>query len=109
VTQIVSSCNNDAIESNSIDLNSLAILAALLAVAIAKGRTTDEINIIGNFFGTLGTALTLLGSQPENDQSQTLNQQQKNPIPSDQDIQQQINQLKTQIEQLEQKITNSKK
>jgi uncharacterized protein YlxW (UPF0749 family) len=90
--------NNDF---STTDLNSLVILAAVLAIVIAKGKTTEEMNIIGNFLSTAGTALTILGSvsQPEDNPPEPVSL-----TANMNDLQQQLNQLKQQIEQFEQKL-----
>ncbi|MEG6586272.1 hypothetical protein [Dendrosporobacter sp. 1207_IL3150] len=92
---------------NEVDLNSLVLLAALLAIAIAKGRTTNEINIIGNFLSTLGTALTVIGSNQDNT---TVPDKDKNvDVNTDNvDLQQQINVLKTKIDELERELITKK-
>ncbi|GBG58597.1 hypothetical protein SPFL3102_03390 [Sporomusaceae bacterium FL31] len=96
----VSTDNTDFTEA---DLNSLVLLAAVLAIIIGKGKTSDELNVIGNFLSTLGTALTVLGSTSKANDDQT-------PPTSKQvcgnDIQQQIDQLRIQIDQLNNKINN---
>lgn len=81
-------------------LNSLVILASVLATLIAKGKTTDEINVIGNFLATLGTALTVLGSEtPERLDRQPPDDSTFN------NLQCQINRLELEIKQLKQKLS----
>lgn len=95
--------SNDSADFTEADLNSLVLLAAVLAIIIGKGKTSDELNVIGNFLSTLGTALTILGSTSKTNDDQT-------PLSSNQphgvNIQQQIDQLRLQIDQLNKKINN---
>lgn len=95
--------SNDSTDFTEADLNSLVLLAAVLAIIIGRGKTSDELNVIGNFLSTLGTALTVLGSTSKTNDDQS-------PPTSNQvhgvDIQQQIDQLRIQIDQLNQKINS---
>lgn len=46
----------------------LVLAAAILSIYIAKNRTLDELNILGNLFETIGTnLLTLAAAAPQND------------------------------------------
>lgn len=45
--------------SDSVDSDELVITAALVAIALSKGRNADELGIIGNFFATIGAAVLL--------------------------------------------------
>ena len=97
------SVSNGSTNFTETDLNSLVLLAAVLAIIIGKGKTSDELNVIGNFLSTLGTALTILGS------TSITNNEQAPPSSSqtyDINIQQQIDQLRLQIDQISKKINN---
>jgi len=97
--------SNDNTDFTEADLNSLVLLAAVLAIIIGKGKTSDELNVIGNFLSTLGTALTVLGSTSKTNDDQTPPTSTSNQVYGN-DIQQQIDQLRIQIDQLNNKINN---
>lgn len=66
----------------------LAIFANLLAIAISKGRSADQLNVIGNFVSGVGTLISTISAQ-------------KSFCESKQDKLNQIRELKEQIQQLE--------
>ncbi len=46
----------------------LVIAAAILSIYIAKNRTSDEVNLLGNLFQAIGTNLsTFASATPENE------------------------------------------
>jgi hypothetical protein len=54
--------------SYNLNPEELVIAAAILSIYIAKNRTSDEINLLGNLFQAIGTNLsTLASSTPENE------------------------------------------
>jgi hypothetical protein len=75
-------------ELNSINPNDLSILANIIAIIIAKDRTSDEINVLGNLTVAVGGILLLIAAQQQS-------------IQSSQDKLKQIKDLKNQIKELE--------
>lgn len=54
--------------SYNLNPEELVIAAAILSIYIAKNRTSDEINLLGNLFQAIGSNLsTLASSTPENE------------------------------------------
>lgn len=54
--------------SYNLNPEELVIAAAILSIYIAKNRTSDEVNLLGNLFQAIGTNLsTLASSTPENE------------------------------------------
>lgn len=66
----------------------LAIFTNLLAIAISKGKTADQLNVIGNFVVSLGSLILTIAAQVQTCESQI-------------DKVAQIKQLKKQIQDLE--------
>lgn len=102
----MSASNSSPFKLDSDELDMLVILAAILSIVLAKGKTSDELNVIGNFFAMLGLALTVLGSAP-------VAAQRSRTQPPDfgalEDMQQQIDQLKLQLELLNDKLSGEEK
>lgn len=48
---------------NSLSPNELSIAATAIAIAIAEGRTADEVNVLGNFIIAVGSILTTIAAQ----------------------------------------------
>jgi hypothetical protein len=51
----------------------LSILANTFAIALAEGRSADELNLLGAFLNSVGDLISLMAAQKENLE----NQQQK--------------------------------
>lgn len=51
---------------NSLSGCELVVLASYLSVLISKNLTSDEIDILGNFFSALGSNLSTIGSSSAN-------------------------------------------
>nr|WP_092073389.1 hypothetical protein [Dendrosporobacter quercicolus]NSL48076.1 hypothetical protein [Dendrosporobacter quercicolus DSM 1736]SDM61538.1 hypothetical protein SAMN04488502_1069 [Dendrosporobacter quercicolus] len=98
--------NSSPLELDEADLDMLVILAAILAIVLAKEKTSDEVNAIGNFFAMLGLALTVLGSAPIAAQRSRTQPPEFSAL---EDMQQQINQLKLQLELLHDKLSGKEK
>lgn len=47
------------------DPGELSLVAALIAISLAKGRTSDEINVLGNFIVAVGGLLLAYAAQAE--------------------------------------------
>lgn len=45
----------------------LVALATLFSISLSQGRTSDEINTLGNFFTALGTNLTTIAGAISDD------------------------------------------
>jgi hypothetical protein len=73
---------------NSISPTELSILANVVALALAEDKTTDEINVLGNFIVGVGGLLLTIAAQQQS-------------LQAIQDKQQQLQDLKKQIKQLE--------
>lgn len=43
----------------------LALLSSIIAIALAKGKTNDEVNILGNLISAIGSILSTIASQRE--------------------------------------------
>lgn len=43
----------------------LALLASIIAISLAKGRTNDEVNIIGSILSAIGDTLSIIATQRE--------------------------------------------
>ncbi len=67
---------------DDISPDDLLIVTKSIAIALSKGKTTDEINVLGNFIVDIGGKMLLLASK-ERYLSST--QQQSNPIPTTED------------------------
>lgn len=68
--------------------NQLATLANLVAVALSEGRSSSEINVIGNFVVGVGSLMLTIAAQTE-------------ALSSKENKMKQISDLKKQIQQLE--------
>jgi hypothetical protein len=68
--------------------NELSLLANAVALAIAEDRTSDEINVLGNFFAAVGGLLSTIAAQQQS-------------LEAMEEKQQQIQDLKKQIKKLE--------
>lgn len=55
---------------NSLDPEQLSVLANIIAISLAKDRSSDEIDILGNLFSSVGDLLQLIAAQQENLESQ---------------------------------------
>ena len=66
----------------------LTIFTNMLAIAISKGKTSDQLNVIGNFVVSLGSLILTIAAQVQTCESKV-------------DKLQQIRQLKKQIQELE--------
>jgi hypothetical protein len=75
-------------ELNSINPTELSILANMVAIILSKDRTSDELNVLGNFIVALGGTLLLIAAQQQS-------------IQSAEDKLKQIKDLKNQIKELE--------
>ncbi|WP_346870292.1 hypothetical protein [Clostridium sp. UBA5119] len=54
--------------SSNLNPEELVIAAAILSIYIAKNRTSDEVNLLGNLFQAIGTNLSTFASAiPENE------------------------------------------
>lgn len=73
---------------NSLDPEQLSVIANVIAIYLAKGRSTDEIDILGNLASSVGDLLQLIAAQQENLESQK-------------EKKQQLKDLKKQIKKLE--------
>lgn len=58
---------------NCTDPEELSLLANAFAIALAKGRSADELNILGAFLNSVGDLIALMATQKESLE----NQQQK--------------------------------
>lgn len=58
---------------NCTDPEELSVIANAFATALAKGRSADELNILGEFISSVGDLISLMAAQKENLE----NQQQK--------------------------------
>lgn len=48
---------------SSLSPNELSIAATVIGIALAEGRTADEVNVLGNFVLAIGSILTTIGAQ----------------------------------------------
>ena len=56
---------------NCTDPEELSLLANAFAIALAKGRSADELNILGDFINSVGDLITsLMATQKENLENQ---------------------------------------
>jgi Sec-independent protein translocase protein TatA len=51
---------------NSISPTELTILANVVSLIIAEGKTADELNILGSFITTVGDLVSMIAAQKEN-------------------------------------------
>ena len=47
----------------------LAILANLIALEISKGKSTNELNVLGNLISAIGTIISTIAAQKQNIES----------------------------------------
>lgn len=66
----------------------LSLFANLLAIAISKGKTADQLNVIGNFVVALGSLILTIAAQVQTCESKV-------------DKMAQIRELKKQIQEIE--------
>ncbi|MBP2625945.1 MAG: hypothetical protein H6Q68_656 [Firmicutes bacterium] len=91
---------------DAIGPNQLAILSALIAIELSEGKTINEINVIGDFLIAIGSVMTTIAAQQQNQQEGQQNQEQ-NPNAQEQqssNMQAQIQQLQEQLEELKKRI-----
>ncbi len=50
---------------NSLSPTELAILADAVAIALAEGKSSDEINVLGNFVSAVGAILSTIAAQDQ--------------------------------------------
>lgn len=61
---------------NSVSPNELSILANVIAIGLAEGKTADEINVLGNFIVGVGGLLLTIAAQQQSLQAIQDKQQQ---------------------------------
>lgn len=76
---------------DSIDPTELSVLSNVFAISIAKDRSSDEINVLGNFIVAVGGILLTIAAQQQS-------------LESMQNKKTQIKDLKKQIKQLEKSL-----
>lgn len=54
------------ISLNNLSSEDLVVLTNLLAVSFSKGRTPDEINVLGNFIVGVGCIMLTIAAQEQN-------------------------------------------
>jgi hypothetical protein len=77
---------------DSISPDEITLIISILTIAISKGKTSDDLVIIGNIIVDLGTSILTLAAQQEYLNSK---EEKKKQIC---DLQNQINNLKKQLE-----------
>lgn len=50
---------------DSISPDELTLLSSIIAIAIAKGKNPDDINVLGNFITNLGASLLTIAAQQQ--------------------------------------------
>lgn len=73
---------------DSLDPDELAIISSIVAVAITKGKSAEDINVIGNFIASLGAAVLTIAAQ---EQYLNAKEEKRNQI---MDLENQIDKLK---------------
>lgn len=64
--------------SYNLNLEELVVAAAVLSIYIAKNRTSDEINLLGNLFQAIGTNLSTIATVTPQNESTTNNKNNTN-------------------------------
>ena len=77
---------------DSIGPDELAILATLLAVALSKGLSFEQINVIGNFLVAIGSIMLTIAAQGEALKAQS--------EPTEKDTQKQLQDMQEQLKEL---------
>jgi hypothetical protein len=75
---------------NSTSPDQLSILASVVAISLAKDKSANEVNVLGNFIAAVGAQLLTIAAQQESLKSQ---QEKENQIA---DLKKQIKDLKSQ-------------
>jgi hypothetical protein len=81
--------------NNSLSAGQLVFLSSIVASAISKDLTADQINVLGNFLAAVAAAMLTIAAKLAADQSQLESLKQK------EDIKNQIKELKNQLKQLD--------
>lgn len=76
---------------DSLDPDELALISSILAVAITKGKSAEDINVLGNFIASLGASILTIAAQ---EQYLSAKEEKKNQII---DLENQINKLKKEL------------
>lgn len=50
---------------DSLSPDELSLLASIIAISLSKGRTSDELNVLGNFVSALGSLISTIAAQKE--------------------------------------------
>ncbi|SMC21431.1 hypothetical protein SAMN02745134_01290 [Clostridium acidisoli DSM 12555] len=50
---------------DSISPDELTLLSSIIAIAISKGKSPDDINVLGNFITNLGASLLTIAAQEQ--------------------------------------------
>lgn len=50
---------------DSLSPDDLSLLASVIAISLSKGRTSDELNVLGNFISALGSLISTIAAQKE--------------------------------------------
>lgn len=64
--------------SYNLNPEELVVAAAILSIYIAKNRTSDEINLLGNLFQAIGTNLSTIATVTPQNESTTNNKNNTN-------------------------------
>ncbi|KEZ86984.1 hypothetical protein IO99_06955 [Clostridium sulfidigenes] len=64
--------------SYNLNPEELVVAAAVLSIYIAKNRTSDEINLLGNLFQAIGTNLSTIATVTPQNESTTNNKNNTN-------------------------------
>ncbi|GAE00973.1 hypothetical protein CBO05C_0663 [Clostridium botulinum B str. Osaka05] len=51
---------------NSISPEELALLANLIALELSKGKSVNELNVLGNLLAAVGTIISTIAAQKQN-------------------------------------------
>lgn len=51
---------------NSLSPADISILASIIAIALSKGKSADEVNILGNFIAAVGASMLAIAAQQQN-------------------------------------------
>lgn len=51
---------------NCISPEELALLANLIALELSKGKSADELNVLGNLLAAVGTIISTIAAQKQN-------------------------------------------